>query len=66
MPRDPGRETENYIRDFDPALFQDWISWIMDEADIPGISLFLLKDGDVFWKTLLGYANLEQGLEVND
>jgi hypothetical protein len=66
LPPDPQRGNEIYIRAFDPSQFEEWIVWVMEESEIPGIALCLMKEGNLFWKTNLGYANLEQGIQVND
>ncbi|HNS17147.1 MAG TPA: serine hydrolase [Bacteroidales bacterium] len=62
--RDDG--TTNYIRNMDPATFEEWVTWIMDEAMIPGISLCFLENGEIYWKKHFGYANIEQAVPVGD
>ncbi|MBP6978450.1 MAG: serine hydrolase [Bacteroidales bacterium] len=56
----------DYIRSMDPSSFEEWITWIMEEAMIPGISLCFLENGDLYWKKHFGYANIEQAVPVSD
>lgn len=53
-------------KDFDPAFFEEWLGMIMESEMIPGMTLCFLKDGNLYWRKNLGYANLEQGIPVGD
>ncbi|MBU2651084.1 MAG: beta-lactamase family protein, partial [Bacteroidetes bacterium] len=66
IPQNADGTSERYIESMDPGFFEAWISWIMDEAQIPGASLCFLKDGQMYWKWHNGVANLAQGNPVND
>ncbi len=50
----------------DPIFLEQWISWMMEEEMIPGISLCFLKDGELYWKRHLGVADLEHNIPVSD
>jgi CubicO group peptidase (beta-lactamase class C family) len=60
-----GRNSMN-MDSFDPAFLEEWLTWLMGEAKVPGASLCFLKDGELYWKKHLGYANIEQNIPVND
>ena len=66
MPAPADGTLDSYVKNLNPAFFEGWIAWIMEEAMIPGISLCFLKDGELYWKKHLGYANLDQNAPVND
>ncbi|MFO8129524.1 MAG: serine hydrolase [Bacteroidales bacterium] len=55
-----------YAENIDPTFIENWVSWMMDEEMIPGLSLCFLKDGALRWETFLGYADLKNEVPVTD
>ncbi len=60
------KSMEPIIDNLDPEFIRNWVEWIMEEEMIPGLSLCFLKDGEIYWQTHQGYADLQQQTAVND
>ena len=43
---------------------REWIRNLMEEENIPGVSVAVMKDGVVVWAEGFGFADLEQGVPI--
>ena len=49
-----------------PSELDSFIVRTMEAQHIPGLSACIVKDGDVIWNGIYGYANIEKNIEVTD
>jgi len=54
------------IKSINPVNFQAYIeAWLL-KANCPGMSICILRNGDIFWKSHAGFANIEENEPVTD
>jgi CubicO group peptidase (beta-lactamase class C family) len=51
---------------FDSVSLDSFIRTYMENAHIPGLATWAIKNGQVIWQQCYGYANLEDSIEVAD
>jgi len=51
---------------YDPANFEDFVAEWAPNAHVPGLSMALVKNGEIYWVHHWGYASLEQERPVHD
>jgi len=51
---------------YNPATFEDYVAEWAPGAHVPGLSMALVKNGEIYWVHHWGYASLEQEKLVHD
>lgn len=49
-----------------PSELDSFIVYTMDSQHIPGLSACIVKDGEIIWNGVYGYADIEKNIEVTD
>jgi len=57
---------QNHQRTADPAWFEEYMTTFQEELLYPGVSACFLRDGEVYWKSHHGLANMNAALPVTD
>ena len=51
---------------YNPSTFEDYVAAWAPDAHVPGLSMALVKNGEIYWVHHWGYASLEQEKLVHD
>ncbi|MBN2172952.1 MAG: serine hydrolase [Bacteroidales bacterium] len=68
----PDRNTSNLtgnnaaIKSFNPSVFQEFLADWANTNHVPGMSVNILKKGQVYWKYHYGFANIAENKPVTD
>lgn len=54
------------VNSFNPLDVEEQLLTWAETFHIPGMSVCILKNGDLYWKSHIGFANIEQNIPVTD
>jgi len=57
---------QNHLRTADPAWFEEYMISFQEDKLFPGVSACFLRDGQMFWKSHNGFADIVGAIPVSD